>query len=454
MSQGQIIEISELIDRQKISRFQMRIMAWCFAVIFMDGFDTQSIGAVAPVLARSLGFDKSALGPVFGVGLFGLMLGCILCGPLADRFGRKKTIIGCTIAFGLVSLFTVTASSLNELLIFRFFTGIGLGGALPNAIALVSEYAPKRKQATMVTVMACGFSIGAAFGGLIASRFLLPYGWTSMFYVGGIMPLVLVPFLFAWLPESIRLLVLRRHPAEEIAAILRRINPQLSFAKDDQFTVKEESAVGFPLKHLFTQGRAALTSLLWAAFALNYASLYFLQSWLTTIISNSGVPVEDAAIVLAMFQLGATVGAIVSGRLSDKFGFYSVLGITFFAASICVALIGMVGGSFALIATVVFFTGFCVVGGQFGALALAGALYPTLIRSTGVGWALGIGRLGSVIGPVLGGVLLGLNWPMSRLFLIAAIPSLGAACAIFFMSRIRTTPQAEPADLVPQQATQ
>jgi AAHS family 4-hydroxybenzoate transporter-like MFS transporter len=300
----------------------------------------------------------------------------------------------------------------------------------------------------MVTVMACGFSIGAAFGGVIASQLLPRFGWPSMFYFGGIMPLVLVPFLAAWLPESIRLLVLRKRPAGEVALLLRRIAPQLPLGKDDYFTVREESAVGFPLKRLFMEGRAVLTSLLWAAFALNYASLYFLQSWLTTIISNSGVSVEDAAIVLAMFQVGATVGAVVSGRLSDKFGFYGVLGFTFVAASICIALIGMVGGSFALIASVVFFTGFCVVGGQFGALALAGALYPTLIRSTGVGWALGIGRLGSVVGPILGGVLLALEWPMSRLFLVAAIPSLAAACAIFLMSRIRTTPEAELVDAV------
>jgi AAHS family 4-hydroxybenzoate transporter-like MFS transporter len=446
MSPGKAMEISDLIDGQKIGRFQITIMAWCFAVVFMDGFDTQSIGAVAPVLAKSLGFDKATLGPVFGAGLFGLMLGCILCGPLADWFGRKKTIIGCTIAFGLISLLTTKATSLNELLVFRFFTGIGLGGALPNAIALVSEYAPKRRQATMVTVMACGFSIGAACGGLIASKLLLPFGWTSMFYIGGIMPLALVPFLILGLPESIRLLVLRKAPTEQITALLQRLNPNLPLNNGTYFTVREENVAGFPLKLLFKEGRAALTSLLWAAFALNYAGLYFLQSWLTTIISNSGVPVEDAAVVLAMFQFGATVGAIVSGRLSDRFGFYSVLGVTFVAASVSIALIGLIGASFLLMASVVFAAGFCVVGGQFGGLALAGALYPTLIRSTGVGWALGIGRLGSVIGPVLGGELLALRWPMSQLFPVAAIPSLGAAGAIFLMSRLKTPPQPELAE--------
>ena len=429
------VQVAEFIDQRPIGRFQISVMVWCFLVIFFDGFDTQTIGVVAPLLAKSLGIERAALGLVFTSGLIGLMVGCIVCGILADRYGRKYIIIGCAALFGLTSLATVLATSVSQLLVLRFLTGAGLGGALPLAVALMAEYAPKRRQATIVTIMACSFSVGAGIGGLVASRLLPVYGWHSMFYVGGIAPLVLIPFLIRYLPESIKLLVLAKHANARIAAIMQRIGPEVTFAPGTTFVIHEEKLTGFSARHLFTESRMLMTVFLWAAFALNYTVLYFLQSWLVTIVHSAGLSVEQSALSLAMFQVGATVGAIVLGRLSDSFGFYWVLGLSFVCASISLASLGYAGTS--MIALTVFAVGFFVVGGQFGAIALSGAVYPTAIRSTGVGWALAIGRVGSIGGPLVGGLLLSLNWPMRDMFLIAAGPALGAALAIYLMSRAR-----------------
>jgi MFS transporter, AAHS family, 4-hydroxybenzoate transporter len=430
------VQVSDFIDRRPFGRFQIGVVFWCFLVVFFDGFDTQTIGVVAPLLAKSLGIERSALGFVFTSGLVGLMVGCIVCGLLADRCGRKYIIIGCAALFGLSSLATVLATSITQLFVLRFLTGVGLGGALPLAVALVSEYAPRRRHATIVTIMACSFSVGAGIGGLIASRLLPIHGWQSMFYVGGIAPLVLIPFLVWYLPESIKLLVLVKQATTKIAAIIARIAPDVTFAVDTTFVIREEKLSGFGARHLFTEGRAAMTIFLWAAFVFNYTDLYFLQSWLVTIVHNAGLSVEQSALSLAMFQVGATIGAVVLGRLCDSFGFCRVLGLAFIGASISLALLGFAGTS--VISLTVFAVGFFVVGGQFGAIALAGAVYPTLIRSTGVGWALAIGRIGSIGGPLVGGLLLSLDWPMRDMFLIAAFPAIGAALAIYFMSRTRS----------------
>src|SRR5207244_8902009 len=235
VSRASPIDVAEFIDQQPVGGFQIRLLLTCAAVLFLDGFDTQAIGYVAPSIAKEWGMTRGALGPVFSAGLFGLMIGALLFGPLADRIGRKKIIIFSTLAFGLGALATAFVQDVNALLAIRFLTGLGLGGAMPNAVAMTSEFNPRRRRATMVMIMFCGFSVGAALGGLLAAALIPHFGWRSVFVVGGIAPLLLVPILALRLPESVRFLALTGHANERVAELLRSISPMAAFAPATRF---------------------------------------------------------------------------------------------------------------------------------------------------------------------------------------------------------------------------
>ncbi len=429
------VDVAELIDQQPVTRFQIRVIALCAGVVFMDGFDTQAIGYVAPTLGKLWNLKPGALGPVFGAGLFGLMLGALIGGPLADRIGRKRVIILSTLAFGLCSLLTVTADSLNSLLLWRLATGLGLGGAMPNAIALTSEYSPQRSRATLVMIMFCGFSLGSALGGVFAARLIPSFGWTAVFWLGGILPIALSLLLILALPESIRLLALRGSEDRRIRTILAHIAPALSFAGETRFVAREERLSGFTVRHLFGGGRALGTALLWVMFFMNLLDLYFLANWLPTLISNAGIAVEIAVIITTLLQIGGVAGAVSLGWLIDRHSPFLVLAAAYLVAGLLIAAIGTSGASLALLIPTVFGAGFCIVGAQIGANALSASFYPTAIRSTGVGWALGIGRIGSIIGPVVGGIILSLHWQTMSLFLIGALPAFCAAAAALVMAR-------------------
>src|SRR3954467_3211056 len=241
------IDVAEFIDRQPVGGFQIKLLATCAAVLFLDGFDTQAIGYVAPALAKEWGLTKAALGPVFSAGLFGLMIGALMFGPLADRIGRKKIILFSTLAFGIGTLATAFVQDVNTLLVIRFLTGLGLGGAMPNTIAMTSEFNPQRRRATMVMIMFCGFSLGAALGGLLAAALIPQFGWRSVFVVGGAAPLLLVPVLVLKLPESVRFLALTGRANARVGELLGLINPKAVLAPATQFVVHEPGLAGIPM---------------------------------------------------------------------------------------------------------------------------------------------------------------------------------------------------------------
>ena len=430
------VNVPALIDQQKVGWFQIRVATLCAAVVFMDGFDAQAIGYVAPTLSKAWNLKPGELGPVFSAGLFGLMLGALAFSPLADRIGRKPVILVCTVWFGIASLLTVTAESTTTLLMWRFITGLGLGGAMPNPIALTCEYAPQRSRATMIMVMFIGFSLGSAVGGAIAAQLVPSYGWQSVFWFGGILPLLLAPVLILFLPESIRLLSLRGTKDDYVAGLLRSINPALEFAPGTRFIAPEEHPEGFPVRHLFTEGRAAATLLIWVMFFTNLLVIYFCANWLPTVINNTGISVRLAVITTALFQVGGIVGTLILAALIERFGPYRVLASAYLIAAILIAAIGQAGASIELVVPAVFGAGFCVVGAQIGANALTATYYPTFIRSTGVGWALGIGRIGSIIGPLLGGIMLALQWNIPSIFFAGAVPVLIACVATLWLAQL------------------
>src|ERR1700710_347793 len=262
-------DVADFIDQQPVGAFQIKLLASCAAVLFLDGFDTQAIGFAAPALAKEWGLTKGALGPVFSAGLFGLMIGALLFGPLADRIGRKKIIIFSTLAFGLGALATAFVQDVNSLIAIRFLTGLGLGGAMPNTVAMTSEFSPHRRRAAMVMIMFCGFSLGAAVGGLLAAALIPHFGWRSVFVVGGVAPLLLVPILALRLPESVRFLALTGRANERVAELLTWINPGAAFAPGTQFAVYEPRLAGLPVLHLFRDGRTLVALLLWVVFFMS-----------------------------------------------------------------------------------------------------------------------------------------------------------------------------------------
>ncbi len=434
------IDVAAFIDAQPVGRFQLRLLLTCAMVLFLDGFDTQAIGFVAPALAREWGLSKGALGPVFSAGLFGLMIGALLFGPLADRVGRRKIILLSTLAFGLGALVTALVHDVGALIAIRFLTGLGLGGAMPNAIALTSEFNPRRRRATMVMIMFCGFSLGAALGGFLAAALIPLFGWRSVFVVGGTAPLLLAPVLAVTLPESVRFLALTSRVDTRVARLLALVNPRAVFAPATRFVVDEPELAGIPVLHLFKGGRTLATLLLWVVFFMSLLDLYLLSNWLPTVLNDLGASVSAAAAIGSMLQVGGVVGTLALGSIIDRFSFRA-LALVYFIAVFAAGAIGQLGHSAVLVTIAIFAAGFCIVGGQIAANALAAGFYPTSVRATGVGWALGVGRVGAIVGPLVAGAtlemrLFGLGLGMASIFIVAAAAALCASLAAFSLSRL------------------
>ena len=428
------VDVAAFIDAQPVGSFQIKLLLTCATVLLLDGFDTTAIGYVAPALAKEWHIGKAALGPVLSAGLFGLMIGALLFGPLADRIGRKKIIILSTLAFGIGTLITAFVNDVNTLVAVRVLTGLGLGGAMPNTVALTAEFSPHRRRATMVMVMFVGFSVGAALGGFLAAALIPHLGWRSVFVVGGAAPLLLAPILAWRLPDSVRFLALTGRANAGVAELLSRINAKVSHSAGTRFAVHEPALSGIPVQHLFTDDRTLATLLLWVVFFMSLLDLYFLSNWLPTVLNDLGASISVAAIIGSMFQVGGIVGTVVLGRIIDRFSFRA-LALVYFIAVFAVGAIGQLGHSAIPVTIAIFVAGFCIVGGQIAANALAAGFYPTSVRATGVGWALGVGRVGSIVGPLVGGVLLGLKWSASEVFVVAATAALCAALAAFSLSR-------------------
>jgi AAHS family 4-hydroxybenzoate transporter-like MFS transporter len=439
--QGIGVDVASVIDRVPLSRLQWTTILLCGFVAILDGFDTQAIAFVAPVIAREFNFEMSAFGPIFGAGLLGLTVGALAFGPAADRWGRKPVIIISTAVFGIFALLTPIVHSINGLMLFRFLTGLGLGGAMPNIIALTSEYSPRGKRATLVTLMFCGFPLGAVLGGLISAKLLPELGWSAVFYLGGILPLALIPFLWFGLPESIRFLVARDTLHGWCLAILRRIDPATGYGPATRFVLPEAKSAGTSIRQLSTDGRAIATCLFWVVFFSNLLMMYFLINWLPSVLQQAGLPIERAIIATVVLNVGGIIGGLLLGSLVDRRAPYGILTTAYGAAAVSVAAIGAVGStSVPLIMAAIFAAGFFVIGSQYCLNALAANYYPTMLRSTGVGWALGIGRIGSIVGPVVGGLMIGVGWTTPQLFIAAAVPAIVASIGVLLIgsqSRVR-----------------
>ena len=441
MVQSRTVDVQDFITEhtdRKLSPLQIRTLVLCFLIVAIDGFDTGAIGFIAPALRADWQVTAGQLAPLFGAGLFGLMVGAFVFGPLADKIGRKWALLLTVFFFGAASLASAWSDNITQLTILRFLTGMGLGGAMPNAITLTSEYCPEHRRSFLTTVMFCGFTLGSALGGLAAAQLVADYGWRSVLVLGGIAPLALLPFLWIWLPESVRFLVLKQAPADQIAAILNKMAPAADL-RGAVFTGVRRPQ-GSPVMQLFTPEERRGTLLLWATFFMSLLVFYLLASWLPTVINSAGMSMKEASYFAMMLQLGGTAGAILIGLMMDRRNPHHVLAVSYASAAIFIALIGSATGSAVLLAMAVFGAGFCLAGSQVGANALSAGFYPTANRATGVAWANAVGRIGSVLGSMVGGILLGSGLGLPTMFTLIGIPVVIAGACMLIKGMVAPQP--------------
>ncbi|WP_454737776.1 MFS transporter [Cupriavidus necator] len=350
----------------------------------------------------------------------------------------RVNAIGATLFFALAMLVTPLTTTIPELVAVRFVTGLGLGCIMPNAMALVGEYSAPAHRVKRMMLVSCGFTVGAAIGGFISAAMIPAFGWHSVFWVGGAAPLLLALAMLATLPESLQFLALKGRQ-EQARRWLAKCVPGQSIDPSTHLMVKEEPGAGAPVAELFRAGRAPVTLILWAVSFLNLINLYFLSNWLPTVMRDAGYESTTAVIVGTMLHTGGVVGTLLLGRFIERFGFARVLFVCFATAAVSVGLIGTVAHALPWLLVAVFVGGFCVVGGQPAVNALAGHYYPTALRSTGIGWSLGVGRIGSVIGPLVGGQLIALEWSHGALFHAAAVPVIGSALLVILLSGVTRT---------------
>lgn len=427
---------SDIIERGKLGAYQIRILLLCALAVVFDGFDVQAMGFVAPAIKQEWQVGPEVLGPIFSASLFGMVLGSLLLSVLADRIGRRPVLIGAVLASGCVTCASAFADTVPQLMVLRFFTGIGLGAILPNALALISEYSPARYKTTLVMLIACCLSIGAAVGGATAALLIPDWGWRAVFVVGGVGPVVVAALMLFLLPESLAVLLARDAGRQPVLRILQRIAPELRMADDTPLAQAGVKPEGVPVRHLFSDGRTATTLLLWLMHFANLAILYFLANWLPTLVRAEGMPLQTSVIAGSIMQGASVLGALCLARLITHYGYFRVLSSSYLVGAVAIALIGHAATSTPALFCVVFVVGFCAIGGLNGINALAVASYPASLRTTGIGWALGLGRFGSILAPLLGGVLVANQWRIESLFLVAAVPALVLTGALLLMWRL------------------
>lgn len=389
-----------------LSMPQVRVLAICFLVAMVDGFDTLMLSFIAPLVGKQFGLAPVEIGKLFAAGFVGAVAGALCVGPLADRFGRRVMLLICLADVTIFTLLCAQAQSPASLMALRFAAGLGLGGAMPTVIALTAENMPPAHRASAVTWMFLGFPLGAVVGGGITAA-NLSHGWQAIFLGGGLAALAMIPLALWGLPES-------------------RPSPDNTRARAPAFA---------SLTAQFGQGRAASALLLWLGVFCVMLVSYFLVSWMPTVLTRAGFSPERAAVAAVLLNLGGIVGALLLSFAIKLFGPWRPVAAAFALGSFMVWLLGQQINSPQAMIIVVFITGMCIFGGQLSTPAIAVHLFPTPVRGAGTGWTMGVGRMGSIAGPVIGGALVAANlgWPV--LFLIVAVPTLLAALAIAFSDR-------------------
>lgn len=426
------VNLSELLENRPVGPLHIQVFALCMLCLIMDGFDVQAMGYTAPAVLREWGIGGPQLGPVFAAANVGVFIGSLLFSQLADKIGRRPVLIGSTLFFSVMTIATGFAQNVEQLLWLRLIAGLGLGCIVPNATALVGEFSPKRSRVTLTMGITVGFTVGAALGGFVAAWMIPAFGWRSVFFFGGSVPLVIAVAMIWGLPESLQFLAVRRTGLDRLAHWLHKLDPSISVGPQTEYVANESSRAGVPLVHLFHEGRALPTVLLWVVNFMNLLNLYSLSNWLPTVVTGMGYNTQTAVLVGTLLQVGGTVGTYGLAWMIARKGFVPMLVGTFAVATLSIAFIGHPALTLTGLSVIVFIAGWCIVGGQPGVNTFAATYYPTYLRSTGVGAGLGVGRVGAILGPYIGGVMLGQQWSAQQLFWAAAVPA-GVSAVVMFL---------------------
>ncbi|OTG79641.1 aromatic acid/H+ symport family MFS transporter [Acinetobacter sp. ANC 5054] len=428
----QSININHVIDEAKFKPFHWGVLIWCLLIIIFDGYDLVIYGVALPLLMQEWSLSAVQAGMLASTALFGMMFGAMSFGTLSDKLGRKKTIMICVAIFSGFTFLGAFATNPVEFGILRFLAGLGIGGVMPNVVALMTEYAPKRIRSTLVALMFSGYAIGGMTSALLGAWLVTDYGWKIMFYIAGI-PFLALPIIWKFLPESLMFLT-NKGETEKVRAIVQKIAPEQNVTAQTTFTQNEATAGDeAPLKALFQQGRTFSTVMFWIAFFMCLLMVYALGSWLPKLMIQAGYSLGASMLFLFALNIGGMIGAIGGGVLADKFHLKPVLSIMFTVGAIALVLLGF-NSPQAVLYTLIALAGAATIGSQILLYTFVAQFYPAAVRSTGMGWASGIGRIGAIVGPVLTGALLTLELPHQMNFLAIAIPGAIAAIAVFLVN--------------------
>ncbi|WP_423368319.1 MFS transporter [Burkholderia sp. LMG 32019] len=448
------INLQALSDEARLGKLHGVVLFWCALIIVFDGYDLAVAGIALPAIMNEMGVNPAQAGFMVSSALFGMMFGNIVFGTVAERIGRRWAIAACLTLF---SVFTAAAGLAPTPALFgaaRFVAGIGIGGVMPNVIAHMTEYAPRRVRSTLVTLMFSGYSVGGMLAAVMGRGMIEAYGWQSVFVAAGA-PVLLVPLLVKWMPESLPFLI-RRGRTDELARIARRLDPAYQYQPGDGYVVpRDDKAGGAPVRQLFDDGRGFSTVMFWIACFMCLFMVYALSSWLTRLMASAGYSLGSALTFVLVLNAGAMVGAIGGGWLADRFPIKTVLVSMYLLAAVSITLLGYKMPT-ALLFVLVGLAGASTIGTQIVNCAYAGQFYPMAIRSTGIGWTLGVGRSGAILAPIVIGLLVGIDLPLEQNFMAIGLPALAAAFAVGLIDHRRSAshhglaasagePQASPA---------
>jgi AAHS family 4-hydroxybenzoate transporter-like MFS transporter len=443
------VQVSHFLDEHGVGAFQIKLIFWSILIALIDGYDIGAIAFAAPHLIREWHVAPKDLGLVLSASNIGVLFGSQIFGWIGDNYGRKTALITTNLWFGVLTFAAAYATDLTQLSWLRFFAGLGIGGVIPNVVAINAESAPRNLRATLAIIAVGTVPLGGALAGFASAGLVPTHGWQILFQIGGIVPVVIALAAIVGLPESIKYMTLNESQRPKMEALLHAIRPDYRAPPNARFVIEDEKQ--FPSSnptYLFHDGLAVITPLTWLIFALNLMGYFFLISWTPTLMSAAHATPTVAALSGAALQVGGTVGALTLCWWLQRHRFVAIA-IMFAIAVPIVGSIGFAGlnsPTTLLIAT--FFAGALVLGIQSGINVVGAMIYPTSLRANGSGWQLGIGRLGAILGPFLGALFVGL--PVEQLYIWSALPFAAGAVVTLLVhalnqKRLRERPELQKA---------